>query len=222
MWKSVIYKEWLKTKWFVILFAAIGLAAVAYIFLIVQHNFKFNDANNYWYTIMFMGVQYFGYLKFVPIIGALAISVAQYFPETVSKRIKLTFHLPINENRVLLMMMLYGTACLLGCYFIQLALFYSLSTIYFPSNIILPALASITPWFLSGFATYYLTALIVLEPVWKYRILYLVVAVAFIPLYFQSSATGAYAPANFGLALLVIITSVSLLFSGYRFRKGEM
>lgn len=222
MWKSVIYKEWLKTRWFIILFAILGLSAVAYIFLIVQRDFKFNDANNYWYSILFMGVRYFGYIKFVPIIGALAISVAQYFPETVSKRIKLSFHLPINENRILLMMMLYGTTCLLVCYILQLALFYVFSVIYFPSDIILPALATLTPWFLSGFATYYLAALIVLEPVWKYRFFYLVVAAAFIPLYFQSSVVGGYAPVNLRLALLVVITSISLLFSGYRFRKGEM
>lgn len=222
MWKSVIYKEWIKTRWFVILFAIVGISAVAYIFLNVQRDFKFNDANNYWYNILFMGVRYFGSLKFIPILGALAIAVAQYFPETVSKRIKLSFHLPINENRVLLMMMLYGTVCLLACYFVQLALFYALSVIYFPANIVLPALATITPWFLSGFATYYLAALIVLEPVWKYRLAYFAVAGIFIPLYFQSAPNGAYAPANLGLTILVVISSISLLFSGYRFRKGEM
>jgi hypothetical protein len=222
MWKSVIYKEWIKTRWVIILYAILGLGVVAYIFLNVQRDFKFNDANNYWYNILFMGVRYFGSLKFVPLFGALAISVAQFFPETVSKRIKLTFHLPLNENRVLLMMMLYGTVALVASYFLQLALFYALSVVFFPSDIIFPALASITPWFLSGFACYYLAALIVLEPVWKYRVAYLVVAGTFVPLYIQSAPTGAYAPANLALALLVIIISVSLLFSGYRFRKGEM
>jgi hypothetical protein len=222
MWKSVIYKEWIKTRWFVILYAVLGLSFIAYLFLNVQRDFKFNDANNYWYTIMFMGVSYFGSLKFVPVVGALAISVAQYFPETVSKRIKLTFHLPINENRALLMMMLYGTFCLVVCYFIQLAVFLGLSFIYFPSDIIVPALASITPWFLAGFATYYFSALIVLEPVWIYRLAYIIVAGTFVPLYLQSAPIGAYAPVNLALAFLVVIISISLLFSGYRFRKGEM
>lgn len=222
MWKSVIYKEWIKSRWFIILYAAVGLGFIAYLFLNVQRDFKFNEANNYWYTIMFMGVSYFSSLKFVPIIGALTISVAQYFPETVNKRIKLTFHLPLNENRVLLMMMMYGTFCLVACYALQLAIFLGLSFVYFPSDIILPAVTSITPWYLAGFSAYYLSALIVLEPVWKYRIAYLLVAGTFVPLYFQSATTGAYAPVNFALAFLVIIISISLLFSGYRFRKGEM
>jgi hypothetical protein len=222
MWKSIIYKEWLKTRWFFIAFAALGTLVVGYIFLTVQHNFKFNEPNNYWYTLLFMKLKYFGYLKFAPIAGALAISIAQFFPETVDKRIKLTFHLPLNENKVLLIMTLFGTLCLLAAYLLFLALFVGLSTIYFPSNIILPALVTIAPWFLAGFTAYYFVALIVLEPVWKYRFLYIVVTATILPLFFESAATGSYAPANPVLAVLVIISSIALLFSGYRFRKGEM
>jgi hypothetical protein len=222
MWKSIIYKEWLKTRWFFIAFATLGTLVVGYIFLTVQHNFKFNEPNNYWYTLLFMKLKYFGYLKFAPIAGALAISIAQFFPETVDKRIKLTFHLPLNENKVLLIMTLFGTLCLLAAYLLFLALFVGLSTIYFPSNIILPALVTIAPWFLAGFAAYYFVALIVLEPVWKYRFLYIVVTATILPLFFESAATGSYAPANPVLAVLVIISSIALLFSGYRFRKGEM
>ncbi len=222
MWKSVIYKEWLKTRWFILAFAVLGTLVVGYIFLTVQHNFKFNEPNNYWYTLLFMKLKYFGYLKFAPIAGALAISIAQFFPETVDKRIKLTFHLPINENKILLTMMLFGTLCLLAAYLLFLALFVGLSAIYFPANIIVPALITITPWFLAGFAAYYFVALIVLEPVWKYRFLYIIVAATIIPLFFESAATGSYAPANPVLAVLVIISSIALLFSGYRFRKGEM
>ncbi len=222
MWKSIIYKEWLKTRWFILLFFTLGILTVGYIFLKVQHDFKFNDPNNFWYVILFMKAQYFSFLKFVPIAGALAISVAQFFPETVSKRIKLSFHLPINENKMLLIMMLFGTAGLLVIYIILLAAFYGLSSLFFPSDIIVPALITITPWFLSGFAIYYFVALIVLEPVWKYRFLYIIVAAIILPLFMESASTGSYSPANPILAILVIILSISLLFSGYRFRKGEM
>ncbi len=222
MWKSIIYKEWLKIKWFFIIATALEILVAGYIFIKVQHDFKFNEANNYWYLILFMGAPYFTYLKFVPIISALAISVAQYFPETVNKRIKLSFHLPINENKILLTMMLFGTICLLIGYLVLLTIFYGFSTFYFPSDIIIPALTSITPWFLSGFAVYYFVALIVLEPVWKYRFFYIVVAAVFLPLFIESASIGSYAPANPVLFVLVIILSISLLFSGYRFRKGEM
>ncbi len=224
MWKSVIYKEWLKIKWFVIIFAGIGVLAVGNIFLKVQHDFTFNEATNYIYRILFMGYQYFGYslFKFVPAIGALAVAIAQFFPETVNKRIKLTFHLPLNENKVLLMTMLFGTFCLLAAYLVIFLLFWGFSLLYFPVEITGAALLSVSPWFLAGFAIYYFVALIVLEPVWKYRFLYFIVAIAFVPVYLQSALAGAYAPAILILVALTVLLSISLLFSGYRFRKGEM
>ncbi len=221
MWKSVAYKEWLKIRWFFILSTIFGVLAVGYIFLKVQYDFKFNDPNNYWYVLLFMKVKYFSILKFVPLIIGFAVSVTQYFPETVDKRIKLTFHLPINENKILLIMMLFGTACLLASSTLLTLIFYVLSTIYFPVDIIIPALISITPWLLSGFAIYYLVAFIILEPMWKYRLFYLVFASAIFPIFLESSIAGGFAPVNMSLAVLVIGLSISLLFSGYRFRKGE-
>ena len=53
MWKSIIYKEWLKVRWFFLVFTGLGILAIGNIFLKVQHDFKFNDANNYWYYVLF-------------------------------------------------------------------------------------------------------------------------------------------------------------------------
>jgi hypothetical protein len=158
----------------------------------------------------------------VPLLGGLVIAVAQFFPETVNKRIKLTFHLPKNENSMLLMMMGFGTICLLLCYSLVFLLFWLLSTVFFPAEIINAAIVSIIPWFLAGFAVYYLVALVILEPVWLYRFLYFVAACAIIPFFIEPCVSGGYSPVNLKLFVMVILLSVSLLFSGYRFRKGEM
>nr|WP_320021798.1 hypothetical protein [uncultured Draconibacterium sp.] len=224
MWKSILYKEWLKIRWFAIIYAALGVLVVGNIFLKVQHDFEFSEAANYWYSILFHGNRFYEYslFKFVPLLGALAIALAQYFPETVNKRIKLTFHLPVNENKALLVMVLFGAFCLFAIAAIQVLLFTGLSLLYFPAEIIQSALISVAPWFLCGFAVYFLSALIVLEPVWKYRFLYLLVAVTFVPIYLQSAASRAYSPALPLLILPTVLLSVALLFSGYRFRKGEM
>ena len=224
MWKSILYKEWLKIRWFAIIYAALGVLVVGNIFLKVQHDFEFSEAANYWYSILFHGNRFYEYslFKFVPLLGALAIALAQYFPETVNKRIKLTFHLPVNENKALLVMVLFGAFCLFAIAAIQVLLFTGLSLLYFPAEIIQLALISVAPWFLCGFAVYFLSALIVLEPVWKYRFLYLLVAVTFVPIYLQTAAARAYSPALPLLIIFAVLLSVALLFSGYRFRKGEM
>ena len=95
MWKSIIYKEWLKIRWFLIGYTVLGLLGIGYLFLTVKHGFTFLGGKNFWYGILFLGQQYFSYLKYVPILGGLAIAIAQYFPETINKRIKLVFHLPV-------------------------------------------------------------------------------------------------------------------------------
>ncbi len=222
MWKSVIYKEWLKVRWFLIGFAILGILGVGYLFLTVQHGFKFSGATNFWYGILFMGYQYFGYFKFVPLLGGLAIAIAQYFPETMNKRIKLTFHLPLKENKVLLMMHAFGAGGLLVAYSLIFGVFVVFSSSYFPIQMTYDTIVSIFPWFLAGLTAYFFVALIVLEPMWKYRFCYGVVGGFFISIYLQSSVIAGYGPANTGLFILTALLSISLLFSAYRFRKGEM
>lgn len=222
MLKSMIYKEWIKVRWILIGSAVAGLLVTAYIFMNIQRSITFGGANNVWYGILFMNDQFFSLLKYIPLLVGVGAGVAQYFPETVSKRIKLTFHLPINENKALLMMLGFGVLSLFAIYLLHFVVFWILSNSYFGSEITFSVMTSITPWFLSGLAAYFMVALVVLEPIWKFRILYSFAAIIFVPLYLKSGMIGAYATINIQLALLTVLISVSLLFSAYRFRKGEM
>jgi len=222
MWKSVIYKEWLKIRWFLIGFTALGIIGVGYIFLKVQHDFAFMEGKNYWYNLLFLGVQYFGYFKFLPLAGALAIGIAQYFPETINKRIKLTFHLPLKENKVLMMMHAFGASSLLAAYSLLFLIFWGFSEIFFATEMVNDAVITIFPWFLAGLTTYFIVALVVLEPIWKYRAFYFLIGAFFTTFYLESVVTAGYGPANPILFVLTACLSIALIFSAYRFRKGEM
>ncbi len=222
MLKSMIYKEWLKIRWFLIGATAVGLLVVGYAFMDIQRSITFNGANNLWYYILFQNYQFFLILKYVPLLIGIGIGVAQYFPETVSKRIKLTFHLPIRENKALLMMLATGLSGLLISFLLQFITFLIFNNSFFASEMTCSALLTILPWYLAGIAAYFLVALIVLEPIWKFRIFYALSTSAFIPLYLKSGLAGAYAPIVPKLALITILISVTMLFSAYRFRKGEM
>lgn len=222
MWKSIVYKEWIKIRWFLIGFTLLGIVGIGYLFLKVQHGFTFQGGTSFWYNILFMGLQFFGFFKYFPLFGGLLIGVAQYFPETINKRIKLTFHLPLKENKVLLMMHAFGVVCLALSYTLLLGVFITMSSIYFPSQMVFDSIVSVTPWFLAGLVAYFFVALIVLEPVWMYRLLYAMVAGFFVNIYVKSPAIAAYGPAIPGLFVLTILMSIALLFPAYRFRKGEM
>ena len=222
MFKSVVFKEWLKVRWFLVILTLLGIIVVGNIFLKVQHYMTFQDANKYWYLLLFQNVQYFSSLKFVPVLIGLGVAIAQYVPEITDKRIKLTFHLPVNENKILLQMLGFGIVILLACYAIMFLTFVGLSNHFFAKEIVNAAVISVTPWFLAGFTTYFLVALVILEAIWKYRIAYAAIAYSFILLYLEYSIAGGYAPINLKLSILTLLTSISILFSAYRFRKGEM
>ena len=222
MWKSIVYKEWLKIRWFLIGYTLLGILGIGYLFLTLKHGFAFSGGKNVWNSILFMGHQFFSPLKYVPLLGGLTIAFTQYFPETVNKRIKLTFHLPLGENKALLMMHAFGAVSLLLSFLVFFGMFAGFSLLYFPVQMVTDSIISIFPWFFAGFAAYFLVALIVLEPEWKFRFYYFVVGGFFLTIYLNSPITGAYGPANSGLFVLTAFLSIALLFSAYRFRKGEM
>jgi hypothetical protein len=220
--KSIIYKEWIKIKWAFFACLALGIIALSVIFLKVRHDIIFVDAVNFWYSFLFRGYPYFTLLKFLPFVAGLGIAIAQYIPETVNRRIKLTFHLPVNENSILLKMHAYGAACLTVMFLFFFLVFFAGSSIFFPSDIIIPSVITIVPWFLGGLATYFVVAFILLEPIWLYRGLSSIVGGGFITFFYMNAGIGGYKPIIFSLFLLTALLSIAILFSGYRFRKGEM
>ena len=222
MFKSLLYKEWIKIRLVFWLALGISLLALINIFLKVRHDILFVDAANYWYSFLFRNQIYFSILKFLPFVIGLAVAIAQYIPETVNKRIKLTFHLPVSENGVLIRMPAFGALILLALFLVILGLFTAGSAIFFPSNIIRASLITMLPWFLGGMATYFLVALILLEPMWIFRGLYTAVATGFVAIFFTGASIGAFGPVLLPLTLITLLLSCVVLFSGYRFRKGEM
>ena len=222
MHKAIFYKEWLKIRWAVGLFLLLGVIVLVNIFLNVRYGVRFMDAHDYWYRIIIQGANYAASLKYIPLLVGVGLGVAQYYPEVVNQRIKLTFHLPIRENKVLLIQHGFGLCCLLLVYALYLLIFVLGSAYYFPAEVIQMQLQTILPWFLGGLAAYSLTGLIMLEPLWLYRVLYAIIAYGFVSQYYLQAVPMAYSRVLWVFAVLSLVTVIVVLFSGYRFRKGEM
>lgn len=112
MIKSIIYKEWIKIKKVSLFLALIGILIIIGIYSNVRHELIIKDAETYWNNILQQRAIYFTVLKFIPLLIGLLISVAQFVPEIVEKRIKLTLHLPTNEETIVLKMVLFGLFCI--------------------------------------------------------------------------------------------------------------
>ncbi len=222
MLRSIFYKEWIKIGKITLLFLVLGILIIAGIYLTVRHDLVLTDAEKIWDGIVNQRQIYFTIFKFLPLITGLVTGFAQFVPETTDKRIKLSLHLPMNEEEVVLKMVGFGAITVLSVFIIFFLVFYAWGIVYFPYEILKLASLTVFPWFLSGLAAYFLTSFVILEPIWKYRILYMLAGGAFLTLFYKSNRAGAYQPAIVPLAACVLLTSISSLFSIYRFRKGEM
>lgn len=201
-------------------FTLIGIAVIGYIFLALNHSFAFSGARNIWSAVLFQGQQYNKIFKYVPLAGGAIVAFAQFLPEIAGKRLKLTLHLPVNEDKGLLIMQAFGTLCLIISFAILYGLLGGWGLAYFPAQMVTDSAITVLPWFLAGFSAYFLVSLIILEPAWIYRFFYSLIGISFLAIHFLPAGTAAYRPANLGLLVLSIFLSVALLFPAYRFRKG--
>ncbi len=222
MFKSIIYKEWIKIKWFAIISFIVSIGTVAYIWLDLNQGFEFIKAQDYWFNVIYRNTVYFSILKYLASAIGLSIGLAQYIPEVVDKRIKLTMHLPMNEEKMILKMMSFGGAVVLTILTVMFLFFIGISSIYFPTEIITAASLSILPWFLSGMAIYFIIGLVALEPIRRYQFAYSIIGLGLVSFFHKKALLGGYSHIAPKLVIITLVLSVSLLFSVYRFRKGEM
>lgn len=200
----------------------VGILFIAGIYLNVRHDLVLSDAEKLWDVIVNQRYIYFSIFKFFPLIFGLLIGIAQFVPEIMERRIKLSLHLPLNEELVVLKMVGFGALTVFAAFLSLFLLFYVWGTVYFPTEILNMAALTVLPWFFSGLMAYFLASYIVLEPIWKYRIFYMITGAVLLSVFYKSNYAGAYAPSLLILIAGILMASISSIFSIYRFRKGEM
>lgn len=220
MIQSILYKEWLKIRWFLIGITAVGILALAYIYLNMQYDISAFHGHNYWNNIIFRGVKYYAIMKYIPACAGIVLAISQFVPEITDKRIKLTFHLPQSENKSLLQMIGFGSALLIISFAIQWLMFIAISKAALPHEVVVAASKTIIPWFIAGFSAYQFTVLTVLEPVWKHRIIDIFVGGFFTSFFLLHATASAYGPSLTIICVVTILLIALPMYSGYRFRKG--
>ena len=94
--KHLIYKEWLKTRWYATIALLLSLGTVIYIFISIRSDLNLLGAPQYFSSLILEKSIFFGKFKYIPIITALLIGLSQFVPEVTDKRIKLSLHLPMD------------------------------------------------------------------------------------------------------------------------------
>lgn len=221
MIKAILYKEWIKTRWYWLLALLLSTGFAGYAMLRVARVYSLKGAEHLWIVMLQRDAIFVDLLEFLPLLIGMAFALVQFVPEMHHKSFKLTLHLPIRATRAVAAMLSFGIVLLITIFALSLILMWGyLQSVLVPElwqHIILSAL----PWYLAGVAAYLLTAWVSLEPTWKHRVINSVVALLLLRLYFMSPAPESY---NSFLPLLAVLTlSYSLLsmLSLTRFRNGR-
>ena len=222
MIQAIIYKEWLKLRWPVLIMTGIFILLIVKIALSVAYGMRFYEPNTFWNEVIMRGYQFYTDIKYVPVLAGIVIAAAQYFPEISANRLKLTLHLPLNENKILISMVSFGTIILLAIFLFSWSLLSVVASFYFPFQVLQSVWFTSLPWFMAGIIFYWALAMVVIEPVWIRRIIMMIISYGIIDALFYGDNFNQYQHSWFWFLLLGSAFSISILYSAQRFRKGVM
>ncbi len=221
MIRAIFFKEWIKCRKLFMLLLLISIALVAYLFINNANLLRTSGAIALWGQIAEGGYSLFPlYIKMFLPLAALSISIAQYSPEMINKRFKLTLHLPHSEFKIVGAMQLFALSLIGVIYATVLLPSYIYFSAFYPLELLRAMYLSLVPYLLVGVACYFFSQWVIVEPIWRYRVIYLFVALISLWIYTLDTMLGAMTPAIPSLLLIVGASIVASYYSVMRFKDG--
>lgn len=217
---GLLQKEWIKTRWVLLALCLLALGTTTYDLLSLQRVINLRGVTHLWEILLTKDVLFMSAIKYQPLLTGVVIAIAQFVPEMSQKRLKLTLHLPISQTRTTITLLTFGAAMMLLFFALQHVLLYLYISAHLAPELVGHILLSTTPWFLAGIASYGITALIVLEPTWLRRVMYILTGYGITQLFFVITTPRAYQEALLPLLLFVVLLCYSSFLSISRFKKG--
>lgn len=207
---ALIFKEWIKTRWCLLLIIAACWGTTIYNMIRVFRAVNLRGIDHIWQVVIGKDAIFVDSLTYLPAIGGFLLALVQFMPEMKRKSLKLTLHLPLPRLATINAMLIYGFVCLALIFAMDFIIIICAMRDAFASQIVARISLAIAPWHIAGLCAYLLTACIVLEPTWKRRIATAVAALLLLSVFYLGQDPAAYAV--FWPALLVV-TSLSISLS---------
>lgn len=220
MTTSLFYKEWIKTRRILLLSVAVFAAFIIYIFINIEQSFRISGATQVWTDIILKDISIFSKIQWLPLVLSILFGLSQFAPEMSNKRLKLTLHLPMPENKIIFSMLAFGLVSLLVLYTITYLAIIGGMSVYYPTEIIASTAKVSLPWFLAGLASYLFVAWICIEPVWRQRVFNSLIAVYSLTFFMITAKSGALMPFIPYLVITIVVISLFSFYSVCRFKEG--
>jgi hypothetical protein len=218
MYNALIYKEWLKIRWAFWGMTLLSLLVLTYILLNVAYDMEYLTPKGFWGYVILLNYPFFTDIQYIPLLTGIVLAFAQFSPEMNSSRLKLTMHLPAKENTLLFQMISIGFFLLLGLFILISILIGAITGFYFPKEVVSFVLNTSFPWLAGGLAAYFLSAAIIIEPIWSRRLILIPFALGFLDLFISIGNPHYQLQLFFFLAALLL--SILILLPAYHFKRG--
>jgi hypothetical protein len=218
MFTAILLKEYIKLRAFWLVALAFNLCVVVYIYVAMRKLFMMDHAEIVWYRVIHLGTAFYDPFLYVPVATGLFLAAAQFFPEMKSQRFRITLHLPMEPQLLVLGHLLVGLGAVVVISAVDLLALGIMTSMRFPAEVVSRTLLTALPWTLAGLTAYIGTTIVLLEPTWRMRIFNALVAAGITGLFLRQGDPGAYGPLLPTLFLIVFFFVPSVLLPAYRFR----
>ena len=163
MLKAILYKEWIKSRWYLAVAFAVTCAFAGYAMLRLYRALGMMGAGHIWEVMVTRNAVFVEQMEYVPLLAGLLLAVVQFAPEMHRKCLKLTLHLPVSALRATGTMLLFGVAALTVVSGTSLALVAGAASPVLPHELVANIVGTLMPWYAAGLAAYLFAAWVILE-----------------------------------------------------------
>jgi hypothetical protein len=182
MLRALFLKEWLKLRWALLWLLLLHLALLGYLWLRLRHQFQVEHSEMIWYWVFELRRILYDDIMLLPALTGAVIAVAQFGPEMLGGRFRLSLHLPLRGDVLVWTWVAFGAGMGLWLSVLDAAGLYGIIGLYFPQEAAASAVLTALPWLLGGWVAYFGTTLVLLEPAAVRRMLFLVMTAGFLGL----------------------------------------
>jgi len=219
MLSSLLLKEWVKLKRYFGAALLLNVGICLKIFFDIRHQMHSEHAEMVWYQTIHIHTVLYQDIRYLPLITGLVLAAAQFVPEMLGRRLRLSLHLPFRRDFMLSVCLLAGLLLFLLICVLDLVIITMTLQTYFPQEVADSSLPTIFPWILAGLISYLGGVTVLLEINWPRRIFLLLVFAVLVTMLFSGTGYGWFSPALPYLILLVPLALFSVFESGRRFQE---
>lgn len=109
MFKSIFQKEWLKLRFYILISFILIVSTLIYFWFNLSFAFETVEPESMmWYRFIHLGDKPYFYISYLFLLIGVITAFAQFLPEKIQKRIKITLHLPLETSSILWVHLLTG------------------------------------------------------------------------------------------------------------------